>query len=142
MMMNDKVGLLVLLARLGGMPTLPVAAQFGNGSVIAQSPELAEADRLEQQVIWLFQQGQYAEAIPLTERIVAIRKRVQGPQHPQVAGAIDSLASLYYSLGRYDQAEPLYVQVLELRKQIDNEHQDVASSLNTLALLYKSQGRF
>ncbi|WP_226595142.1 tetratricopeptide repeat protein, partial [Microseira wollei] len=50
---------------------------------------------------------------------------------------------LYKSQGRYSEAEPLYLQALELRKRLLGEdHPDVATSLNNLALLYKSQGRY
>jgi len=50
---------------------------------------------------------------------------------------------LYYQQGRYGDAEPLYLQVLELRKRLlGDSHPDVAQSLNNLALLYDSQGRY
>jgi tetratricopeptide (TPR) repeat protein len=45
--------------------------------------------------------------------------------------------------GRYGQAEPLYLQALELRKRLlGEEHPYFAASLNNLAFLYKSQGRY
>ena len=41
------------------------------------------------------------------------------------------------------EAEPLYLQALELTKRLlGEEHPHVATSLNNLALLYKSQGRY
>ncbi|WP_254921402.1 tetratricopeptide repeat protein, partial [Nodularia sp. NIES-3585] len=50
---------------------------------------------------------------------------------------------LYESQGRYDQAEPLYLQALELLKRLlGDNHPSVATSLNNLALLYESQGRY
>jgi len=59
------------------------------------------------------------------------------------ASILSNLAGLYESQGRYDQAEALYLQALELRKRLlGEEHPAVASSLNNLALLYKSQGRY
>ena len=59
------------------------------------------------------------------------------------AATLNNLAYLYYSQGRYEQAEPLLVQALELRKRLLGEdHPDVAASLNNLALLYRSQGRY
>jgi tetratricopeptide (TPR) repeat protein len=45
--------------------------------------------------------------------------------------------------GRYEQAEPLYLQALELRQRLLGEnHLDVAASLNNLAALYQAQGRY
>ncbi|WP_218080811.1 tetratricopeptide repeat-containing protein [Anthocerotibacter panamensis] len=60
-----------------------------------------------------------------------------------LAANLNNLANLYSSQGRYDEAEPLYVQALALyRKLLGEEHPDVASSLNNLAGLYYSQGRY
>ena len=45
--------------------------------------------------------------------------------------------------GRYDEAEPLYLAALEMRKSLlGDSHPDVAASLNNLAELYRSQGRY
>ena len=61
----------------------------------------------------------------------------------ELARSLNNLAVLYDSQGRYEQAEPLYIQALELRKRILGEnHPDTASSLNNLAILYYSQGRY
>ena len=49
----------------------------------------------------------------------------------------------YESQGRYEEAEPLYLEALAMRKQLLGEaHPDVATSLNNLAGLYESQGRY
>ena len=48
-----------------------------------------------------------------------------------------------YKQGKYDEAVTLFEQSLKIRQQVlGAEHPDVASSLNNLALLYKSQGRY
>jgi tetratricopeptide (TPR) repeat protein len=50
---------------------------------------------------------------------------------------------LYYAQGRYNDAEPLFLQSLDISKrQLGNDHPHVAQSLNNLALLYYSQGRY
>ena len=66
-----------------------------------------------------------------------------GDRHPDVASSLNNLASLYQEQGRYEKAEPLYLQALELRKSLlGDRHPDVASSLNNLASLYQEQGRY
>ncbi|MDB9314662.1 tetratricopeptide repeat protein, partial [Spirulina sp. CS-785/01] len=108
-----------------------------------QNPQLAEAERLNQQVEQLYQAGKYEEAIPLAERALEIRQQVLGEEHPSVATSLNNLAGLYSSQGRYTEAEPLYQQALEMRKRLlGEEHPHVASSLNNLAFLYRSQGRY
>jgi CHAT domain-containing protein/Tfp pilus assembly protein PilF len=118
------------------------------GQVIAQvssqdQEALAEAKRLNQQAVELYQQGKYNEAIPLAEKALAIFKKVLGDNHPDTATSLNNLALLYKSQGRYSEAEPLLKQALAIRKaQLGDNHPDTARSLNNLALLYKSQGRY
>jgi tetratricopeptide (TPR) repeat protein len=59
-----------------------------------------------------------------------------------VAISLNSLASLYQAQGRLSDAEPLFIQALEMRQQLfEGDHPDVATSLNNLAYLYQAQGR-
>jgi Flp pilus assembly protein TadD len=61
----------------------------------------------------------------------------------EFARSLNFLATLYYSQGRYNEAEPLYLQSLDISKrQLGDDHPSVATSLNNLAGLYKSQGRY
>ena len=116
------------------------------GQVISQvSPQdkLAEAERLTQQVIQLYQQGKYNEAIPLAEQALAIRKKVLGDNNRLTADSLNNLAELYKSQGRYSEAEPLHKEALAIRrKQLGDNHSDTAESLNNLAELYRLQGRY
>ena len=104
---------------------------------------LAEAERLTRQVIQLYQQGKYNEAIPLAEQALAIRKQQLGDNHPDTAQSLNNLAGLYQSQGRYSEAEPLYKEALFIfKQQLGNNHPDVAQTLNNLATLYWNQGKY
>jgi tetratricopeptide (TPR) repeat protein len=60
-----------------------------------------------------------------------------------LASSLSDLALIYQSQGKYEQAEPLHMQALEMRKRLlGEEHPDVARSLNNLAALYESQGKY
>ncbi len=51
------------------------------------------------------------------------------------------LAGLYRAMGRYSEAEPLYVRSLSIREQqLGADHPSTATSLNNLALFYWAQG--
>ncbi|MEO0458251.1 MAG: tetratricopeptide repeat protein [Cyanobacteria bacterium P01_A01_bin.114] len=66
-----------------------------------------------------------------------------GPEHPSTATSLNNLAGLYESMGRYSEAEPLYVRSLEISEaQVGPEHPDTATSLNNLAFLYVSLERY
>jgi len=65
-----------------------------------------------------------------------------GDRHPDTLGSMNNLAGLYYSQGKYVEAEPLYVECLATMKQVlGNRHPDTLMSMNNLALLFKRQGR-
>ncbi|QDT42654.1 photosystem I assembly protein Ycf3 [Gimesia alba] len=49
----------------------------------------------------------------------------------------------FFDAGEYAEAEPLYLQAIEIRRAVLGEtHPDFATTLNNLAGLYKSQGRY
>jgi hypothetical protein len=59
-----------------------------------------EVAALEKKVEELSRMGKYAEAIPLAQRVLAIRENALGPHHPDVAGSLNKLALLYRNQGR------------------------------------------
>jgi tetratricopeptide (TPR) repeat protein len=62
----------------------------------------------------------------------------------EASGAMLNQAGYYLQAqGQYQQAEPLYLEALEIRKQVlGTNHPDYATSLNNLANLYREQGRY
>jgi tetratricopeptide (TPR) repeat protein len=73
----------------------------------------------------------------------AIEQAENTQQERNIALGKSGLAKLYELQGRYSEAEPLYLQALEIeRSQIGHDHPSTASSLNNLAGLYSSQGRY
>ncbi|MFN5592168.1 MAG: tetratricopeptide repeat protein, partial [Aphanizomenon sp.] len=60
-----------------------------------------------------------------------------------LATSLNNLANLYHNQGRYSEAEPLYLDALEMRRRLfTGDHPNVATSLNNLAGLYDSQGKY
>jgi CHAT domain-containing protein/tetratricopeptide (TPR) repeat protein len=102
-----------------------------------------KADELNRRVIELYRAGRYAEAIPLVQQALAIYEKALGPDHPDVATAVNNLALLYDKQGRTAEAEPLYKRALPIyEKAFGPDHPDVAASLNNLTALYRNQGRY
>jgi tetratricopeptide (TPR) repeat protein len=110
-------------------------------SALSESNDLEKAKTLNRQVIQLYRQGHYAEAIPLAKDVLAIYQKALGPDHPDVAASLNTLAFCYYSLGDYVKAVPLFKHSLAiLEKALGPDHLDVATNLNNLAVLYDSMG--
>ncbi|NEP58658.1 MAG: tetratricopeptide repeat protein [Symploca sp. SIO2G7] len=89
-------------------------------------------------------QGSYLPAVEWYEKCCLETKTRLGDENPYMAASLNNLALLYCSQGRYDEAEPFYLQALKLWKKLfGNEHTSVATSFNNnLAGLYELQGRY
>ena len=113
-------------------------------------------------------QGRYTEAEPLCIQALEMRKRlldlsnnsggvagvlppfdwlllrglIQGDHH-NVAMSLNNLAELYRQQGRYEKAELLSLEALEMWQRLfTGDYPDVATSLDNLAALYYYQGRY
>ena len=71
-------------------------------------------------------------------------EKALGPDHPDVATALNNLAELYREQGRYAEAAPLYKRSLAIyEKGLGPDHPACRSRpLNNLAQLYLEQGRY
>ena len=98
---------------------------------------------LNSHALALHKEGRIAEAEQLYERVLTIREKALGPEHPGLATSLNNLAQLYCARGRYEQSEPLFERALTIReKALSPEHPDVAQSLNNLALFYRARGQY
>jgi CHAT domain-containing protein len=59
--------------------------------------------------------GEYAQAEPLYQQALQIRKATLGENHPDYAKSLNNLAVLYQNMGKYAQAEPLLQQAQDIR---------------------------
>ena len=90
-----------------------------------------------------YYQASYAECESLYNKALFIREKVLGPEHPDVATALDNLGLLYWRQGKYAEAESLCRQALSIREKARGpDHPEVATSLNSLAKLHLSQGKY
>lgn len=85
----------------------------------------------------------YAKARPQLQISLDIRRRLLQPPDADLAQSMHDMAALYWQLGDFDAAEPLYRGAMEMRQQIfPGANADVAESLNHLAALLQRRGRF
>jgi CHAT domain-containing protein/Tfp pilus assembly protein PilF len=108
-----------------------------------QRRRLAEAQRLNDEVVALYGQGRYREAIERARQVLEIRKDELGDRHALYAIGMNNLALLYNSIGNYAKAEPLYRRALQIKKvALGEQHPDYATGLNNLAGLYRATGDY
>jgi tetratricopeptide (TPR) repeat protein len=120
-----------------------VAFSITTGSSNAQEEHDEHLDTLNQQVMELYRAAKYEEGIEIARRALALAERQHGPDHPNVAIALDNLTAFHWAQGRYDEAEALYKRALAIdEKALGPDHPSVGTHLNNLALLYWGQGRY
>ena len=65
-----------------------------------------------------------------------------GEEHPETLTSMNNLAVLYRAEGKYPQAEPLYMRVVEVQRRVlGADHPNMLLTMNGLALLYGLQGK-
>ena len=98
---------------------------------------------LNRQIVQLYHEGKFKEAIPLAEKLVVLTKRAKGGEHPDTATSLNNLAMLYQAMGDYVKAKLLFKEALEIRQNVlGQEHPDTAQSINNLAMLYQAMGDY
>ncbi len=63
------------------------------------------------------QKGKYAEGLDTARKALDVAEKTFGSDDPHVATAQNSLAELYFKLGKYAEAEPLFIQSLSTREK-------------------------
>jgi tetratricopeptide (TPR) repeat protein len=86
-------------------------------------------------------QQEYELAIEYFKKAIELQKELG--LEAELSSSLTYTGLLYQSQGRYSEAEPLYLQALEIdRHSLPEDHPDLANHLNNLAELYRSQGRY
>ena len=119
---------------------LVLAVMMGGVSSRAQKPRWME---LTTQVLTLYQEGKYSEALPLAHEALALVEAAYGADNQFVSLAASNLANVYDGLGRYADSEPLHQRALKIdEKAFGPASTQVAQDLNDLAGLYDHKGKY
>ena len=106
-------------------------------------PSLAgDTAALSAKINELSRAGKYAEAIPLAQGQLDSLEKKYGPNHRDVAGALNNLAQIYGSQGRDAEAEPLLKRAIAILDKGGLDSVEIAPALNNLAALYQRQERY
>ena len=92
--------------------------------------------------VYRYTRAEHGFAEPLMSRALAIWEVSLGPEHPNVARAVNNLAELLRDTNRLDEAEPFYRRVIEIFEANDPDKQpNYAGALNNLAGLLQATNR-
>ncbi len=91
----------------------------------------------------LYAQGKYAQAQPLFEKALDVRRRLLSDDHPDTATSYNNVASNLNAQAKYAQAQPLYEKALEIRRRLLGDiHPHTAGSYNNVAYNLAWQGKY
>lgn len=132
-----------LLAKLSVIATVAILV-CAPARVVAQDQQrLAEAERLNSQVVRFYGEQKFAQAIPIATRVLQIWEAELGPKSADVALGLTNLAELHRSLGNNAAAKPLHLRALKIREQIHGEdHLETALSATYVGILLEAETDF
>jgi Tfp pilus assembly protein PilF len=90
----------------------------------------------------LSQLGQRAEARPILERALFIRRKTLGNRHPALIMVVHDLAQLLRQSGEHDAAEPLFLEAIELCEKYCPRGWELAIALNNYACMLGEEGHY
>jgi tetratricopeptide (TPR) repeat protein len=105
---------------------------------------LTEVRKLEKtELPRLQREGRYREAIPVAERLVAIRQRYLGEDSSLVATALNAQGIFCYEAAQYTRAETLYRKALAISKKVHGDaHPNTAAAYGNLAMSLEVQDKY
>ena len=111
--------------------------------VVAATAQKPRWQELNVQSTQLYQQGRYAEALPIAIEALKVAEAAFGPDSAWVAADLHTIALIYSGQGRYSEAEPLFRRALQAQEKVAGpDDRMVATFLSNIALLYDSEGRY
>ncbi len=101
----------------------------------------ADADLANDVALILDAKGDHDAAEAEHRRVLALRERLLGPDHPDVAASRNNLANSLYAKGELAAAEAELRRVVELRAALGSDHPDVATAHGNLAVILVARGK-
>jgi len=84
--------------------------------------------------------AEYTNAAAMHREALALRKKLMGNEHADVAASLNNLSGVLWRQGRAAEAETMYRETLAMRRKLlGNEHLDVAESLSNLSFLLRGE---
>jgi tetratricopeptide (TPR) repeat protein len=109
----------------------------------ASGQDAEDVEALNKQVLQLYHQGQYTQALALAVKALKLSEDTSGPESAQTADCLNNLGGMYQSLGDYANAETMFERGLVIREKVlGPEHQYTARNLMNLGSVYMQMGKY
>jgi len=111
----------------GAASVAPSCPQFAITSRLpaqsdSRSQELAEAAKLDSQVVKLYGERKYNEAISLARRVLKIREKLLKADDPLLADSVGNVAAIYLAQQKVDDAEKFLKRALLIYERNETEN--------------------
>ena len=118
---QPRVGIFLLLIILSCW--LPGAAaenlqQKTEEASKTETLEQLEVDKLNAQVVRLYRDKKFQEALPLAQHVVELSEKSVGPNQQQTGSALKNLAAVYTALEKHKEAANSYQRLLKLQEKL------------------------
>jgi len=101
------------------------------------------ANTMDEQARALHAQGKHAQAQPLHEQALEVRRRLLTDNHPLTAASYNEVAFNLDALGKYVLAQPLFEKALSIRRRLlTDDHPLTAVSYTSMAHSLSMQGKY
>jgi len=153
---TDSVAFYSLIDYQQGKP-IGKMGEYNRSEQILMSATLISEDpkRYDGSVFYYSEEGNIISYAFFNEGNFSLQKSIDGfkpiveelrdrlPNHVDYTSALINLALIYGDLGRYNEAESLYIEGLNIiKKELRQNHHDYVAYLNNLSLLYAKLGRY
>lgn len=132
-----KKSILFLVIALG---FISISAQTDDGKA-NQTSAIEEVQKISLEVVKLFNEKRYDEALPIAQKVIAIRENVQGKNHVDVAPAWRNLGFIQMRRGKLEEAEDAFrrvVKIFESSQSLSVENEKIFAEMLEAVGLYEA----
>jgi tetratricopeptide (TPR) repeat protein len=97
---------------------------------------------LSAQIVRLYDEGKYDEALPPAKRLLMIREKTAGKDSLAVANALNTIGNLYLKKEKYSDAASFLERSLKITETIEGDNLSVSMILDRLALINYVRGDY
>jgi TonB family protein len=105
LLLVTALGLLLPAQDSSAGQVIAARVQNQNGVTAGQAAESAEADQLATEIVKLYKDGKFDEALPLAQRLLELRQRTVGADHFLTGHALVNLAELFLAKRKKEEAK-------------------------------------